>query len=114
MANISLIKKLRQLQPEVYKGKTITELTDELKALQPQLTEKTDSVPSETQQSKLEQEHLLNSLNAHLLRMELQNRQSNTETCESARGGGDQNKLWCAIEQSSSVIVITNNWGIIE
>lgn len=114
MANISLIKKLRQLQPEVYKGKTITELTDELKALQPQLTEKTDIVPSETQQSKLEQEHLLNSLNAHLLRMELQNRQSNTESCEPARGGGDQNKLWCAIEQSSSVIVITNNWGIIE
>ncbi len=114
MANISLIKKLRQLQPEVYRGKTITELTDELKTLQPQLTEKTDIVLSETQQSKQEQEHLLNNVRVHLLRMELQNRQPKTETCEPPRAGGDQNKLWCAIEQSSSVIVITNNWGIIE
>ena len=114
MANISLIKKLRQLQPEVYKGKTITELTDELNALQPQLTEKTDVVPSAIQQSKLEQERLLNSINAHLLQMELQNRQPKAEAGEPARAGDDQNKLWCAIEQSSSVIVITNNWGIIE
>lgn len=114
MADSSLIKKLRQLQPEVYKGKSITELTDELKTLQPQLTEKTDHIPSETPQSKLEQERLFNSLKAHLLQMELQNRQLKAEIGESARAGGDLNKLWCAIEQSSSVIVITNNWGIIE
>ncbi len=114
MSNSSLIEKLRQLQPEVYKIKTITELIGELKTLQPQLIKKTDIFPSETQQSESEQERLLNSLKAHLLLMELQNRQSKAETHEPARTVGYQNKLWCAIEQSSSVIVITNNWGIIE
>jgi len=114
MAYVSLVKKLKQLQPEVYKDKSITELTDELKELQPQLTETADHIPSEAQKSRLEQERLLNSLKAHLLQMEVQNRQLKAALGESPRAGGDQNKLWCAIEQSSSVIVITNNWGIIE
>ena len=114
MANISLITKLRQLQPEVFQGKTITELTDELEKLHTQPTKNTDTALSEAQQSKREQEQLLNNLKAHLLRIELQNRQPKVQTGEPARTAGDQNKLWCAIEQSSSVIVITNNWGIIE
>ena len=114
MANISLINKLRQLQPEVYKSKLNTELIDELKTLQSHLTGEIDHIPSETQQSKIEQERLLDGLKAHLIQMELQNRQLQAEIGENVRAQGDLNKLWCAIEQSSSVIVITNNWGIIE
>ena len=50
----------------------------------------------------------------HQLELEIENRELKAEIVECLRMKEEMNKLLHAVEQSSSTVVITNNWGIIE